>query len=458
MGKHIHFIGIGGIGMSALAEVAIARGATVSGSDLRPNNLTDNLQMKGAVIFDGHNADNISSDVDVAVKSTCIPASNVELAKAKELGIKVIHRSEMLADVMKDSTMSIAVTGTHGKTTTSALIAHIMDFCGMNPTVIVGGEIGRFGGNAQDGSRDLLVAEVDESDGLFREISAKCAVLTNVEREHMEHHGTMENLLASYAEFIGRIPSDGLIVYNGEDTVARSVAACSSATKVDFGAMEKGNFRYSYANLSCRRAIQFELFKEDKLLGKIECNIIGQYNAMNILGAIALCLERGLSFEEVAGAVTTFSGVKRRFDFVDRIGNIDVVEDYAHHPTELRAVIKAAGEYCGNGRVVAVFQPHRYSRTHDLSEDFVHAFYDADVLILTETYSADENPSDGKGVHDILNAIDKNKFQLVDFVKKEEIPEYVSHIVMERDIVLILGAGDIRDIARPLSDAIREKV
>lgn len=419
MPKHIHFIGIGGIGMSALAEVAISRGNIVTGSDLRPNDLTDKLRAKGAVVFCGHSADNIPPDVDLAVRSTCIPAANEELVKAEELGIKVIHRSEMLADVMKDASVSIAVTGTHGKTTTSALIAHIMDYCDRDPTVIIGGEISRFGGNAKNGSRDLVVAEVDESDGLFRGMSVKCVVLTNIEREHMEHHGTMENLLASYVEFAGRIPSDGLIVYNGEDVVARNVAENSTAIRVDFGAMENGCFRYSYADLSCARSIRFDLLREGERLGKVECGIVGRYNAMNILGAMALCLERGIGFKEAAEAVSTFDGVRRRFDFVERIGNIDVVEDYAHHPTELRAVIKAAGEYSGEGRVVAIFQPHRYSRTHDLAEDFAHSFYDADVLILTDIYSADEKPFVGRGVRDILKAIDRSKFQLVDFVEKD---------------------------------------
>ena len=443
--------------MSALAYIALARGYAVTGSDLRPNDITSKLVSAGARIFEGHDPGNVPRNADIVVKSTCIPPGNSELVKAGELGITIVPRAEFLKETVASADMSIGITGTHGKTTTSALIAHIMEFCGKDPTVMIGGELDSFGGNARYGSEKMMVAEVDESDGLFRTMKVTYAVLTNIEREHMEHHGTMDSLVTSYKEFIKRISSDGIMVYNGEDLLLREVSSVRVQGKVDFGISEAGVYKYSAKGLVSAGSIRFHLIVNGKELGVMTSSLIGRYNAMNILGAVALSMELGLGFDEVSRAVSGFGCVKRRFDVVGRVGSIAVVEDYAHHPTELKAVILAAVNYNKKGRVIVVFQPHRYSRTHDLAEEFSHCFYGADVVVLTGIYSADEEPLNGRGLKDIVRGMDKDRFHLIRIVEKNEIPEYISGIVQEEDIVLILGAGDILDVSLPLLSAIRGK-
>ena len=450
--KKIHFIGIGGIGMSALADVHLAKGNTVTGSDLRPNNLTDGLREKGAAIYEGHSADNIPGDADLVVRSTCIREDNPEMKKARKSGVPVVSRGEMLREIMEDFPFSIAVTGTHGKTTTSALVAHIAEYCGKDPTVIVGGEIGSFGGNAKIGRGDMIIAEVDESDGYFRNIGATCAVVTNIEREHMEHYGSLERLIDACGEFIGRISPDGFFVFNGEDPALKSLAG--AARKISFGI--DGDFDVTCRDHTCAASIEFELVLRGRGHGRISSALIGRYNLMNVLGAIAVSVEAGFDLERVPAAVASFSGVKRRFDSVGRIGNIEVIEDYAHHPTEIRSVIKAARDY-SKSRVITIFQPHRYSRTRDLMHEFPDCFYGSDILILTEIYSADEDKAGEVGSGDIYKAIDKSRFERIDLAQKKDISGIVSGIAGDDDVILVLGAGDIREISGDIVEKIAQK-
>ncbi|MFH1552615.1 MAG: UDP-N-acetylmuramate--L-alanine ligase [Candidatus Omnitrophota bacterium] len=452
--KKIHFIGIGGIGMSALADIHLAKGGIVTGSDLRPNSLTDELCKKGAVIYKGHDAENIPEDADLVVRSTCIRDENPEIKKARHLGVPVILRGEMLKELIEEVPLSIAVTGTHGKTTTSALVAHITEHCGKDPTVVVGGEMSGFGGNAKFGRGNMIVSEVDESDGYFRNISAQYAVVTNIEREHMENYGSLEKLIDAYREFIGRIPADGFLVFNGEDPVLGRIAGDIAPGKLSFGI--DGDF-----DVTCRRhvhanAITFDLLVRGKNYGRVSSPLIGRYNLMNILAAIAVCMQVGLDFDRIAEAVSSFHGVKRRFDSVGRIGNIEVIEDYAHHPTELRSVIAAARDR-SSGRIVTIFQPHRYSRTRDLMREFSDCFYDSDILILTDIYSADEDVIEEVAVRDMYEMIDRERFQTLNLVEKKDIPGFVSGLVRQNDTILVLGAGDISEISGNLVKRIEEK-
>ena len=441
--------------MSALADIRLAKGNIVTGSDLRPNNLTDRLCSRGATIHKGHSADNVPDDVDLVVWSACIRDDNPEIRKARELGAPLIPRGEMLRKVMEEVPFSIAVTGTHGKTTTSALVAHMAEYCGKDPTVVVGGEMGYFSGNAKFGRGDMIVAEVDESDGYFRNIGATCAVVTNIEREHMENYGSLENLIAAYREFTGRISPEGLFVFNGEDPTLRRLAGATAARKVSFGI--NGDFDMTCRDHTCARSIEFDLVLRGRNYGRVSSPLIGRYNLMNILGAIAVCMETGFEFKGIAAAVGLFRGVKRRFESIGRIGNIEVIEDYAHHPTELRSVITAARNYSG-GRVVTIFQPHRYSRTRDLMREFSDCFYGSDVLILTDIYSADETADGGVGVRDIYEAMDKSRFEKLSLIGKKDIPGFVSGILGKDDIILVLGAGDIREISGPLIEMIGAEV
>ena len=451
----IHFIGIGGIGMSALAEICLARGDSVSGSDLRPNNLTDELATKGAVIHKGHLASNVPLESDLVVSSTCIRSSNPEIKKAEELDLKIISRGQLLLNIMESFPFSASITGTHGKTTTSALVSHIMENCGKDPTVIVGGEMDVFGGNAKPGAGEIVVAEVDESDGFFRNIKSTCAIITNIEREHMEHYGEFENLIDAYKSFIRGISPGGFLVFNGEDKILRTLAPESGIRNISFGI--EGDFDVTCRNFNHSASITFDLVVKGQEFTGFTSKLIGRYNLMNILAASSLCAESGIDPSKMKEAISTFSGVKRRFETIGSVGNIKVVEDYAHHPTELRSVIDAARE-SSKGRVVAVFQPHRYSRTRDLLDDFSKCFDSADVLVLTDIYSADEDSLEGLSIKDLHKSINSDIFEMTEVVKKEDIPLFISEMVKDGDVILVLGAGDIRDISVPTVNAIKKKL
>ncbi len=452
--RKIHFVGVGGIGMSGLADILADRGVDVTGSDTRSNNLTDMLSLKGACICRGHHASNVPPDADLLVRSACIGKDNPEIIEARSRGIRVISRSEMLKFVLGEYGRSAGVTGTHGKTTTSGAVSYIADAAGIDPTLVIGGEMPRFGGNSRSGRGDLIVAEVDESDGLFREISVTHALVTNIEREHMENYGTMRNLTDAYRSFIENIPPQGVLVFNGDDGVLAGLSGRARSEKISYGFSEK-------CDASCRireyrSRIEFDMFFRGRPVGTIRSPLVGIHNAGNILGAAALCLALGIDKRDVLKGAELFSGVKRRFDTVGKVGNIRVIEDYAHHPTELRSVIKAAKDF-SRGRVLAVFQPHRYSRTLDLESEFSECFYGSDVFFLTDIYSADEDPSASPGIARLFDSIDKSRFEIARMVKKENVTEELCEIVREDDVVLVLGAGDIRDISPGLTQAIRKR-
>ncbi|KJJ85806.1 UDP-N-acetylmuramate--L-alanine ligase [Candidatus Omnitrophus magneticus] len=441
--KKIHFIGVAGIGMSALAEMALLKGLKVSGSDLKLNNLTDKLSRHGASIFKGHNASNVAPDADIVVRSSCIKKDNPEMSRADELGIKIISRSELLKYIFDECSLSIGITGTHGKTTTSSMVAFIMDYCGKKPTAIIGGELEQFGGNFKQGDPDFVVAEVDESDGYFVNTCVKYAILTNIEREHMDYYGSMENLIRGYKSFISNISSEGILVFNGEDMILKNITAGIKARKITYGLA--GNFDYTARNVSHDANISFDFIQRGKVLGKINSSIMGRHNVMNFLSAIGLSLELGVEFEKIKEAVKLFRNAKRRFELMGKSGNIDVIEDYGHHPTEIKTVIDTAKGYA-KGRAILVFQPHRHTRTHDLSEEFISCFYGADILVLTEVYSASEKKSTGIGVRDIFERIDKTRFEQAEFLPKEKISNFISGIAKDGDVILLVGAGDIREI------------
>jgi UDP-N-acetylmuramate--alanine ligase len=442
--KKMHFIGIGGIGMSALAEIFLSRGNIVTGSDLKLSNITAGLVTKGATIREGHKEGNIDLDTSLVIRSACIRHTNPEMVMAHKLGIPVITRSELLKQVLESAVHSCGVTGTHGKTTTSAILAHILESAGKDPTVIIGGESEHFSGNAKPGRNDLIVAEVDESDGFFRSLNLRYAVITNVEREHMENYGTMENLVASFGEFLSRIPVDGLLVYNGEDPILKKVALTGSSRRLSIGFGPE--YDVTCGSVDHARSIKFDLVRSGKTLGTLESSLIGRHNVMNIMAASVMALELGVPFDMIRSAVSGFRTVKRRFNLVGTSGSVRVYEDYAHHPTEIRTIIKAAHDY-GTGRVITVFQPHRHSRTSDLANEFIECFNGSEAVILTDVYTAHEDNCSGPGISDIYDKIDKSKFETIQLVPRDEIARVISGLARADDIVLVLGAGDIRDVA-----------
>ncbi|MBL7072378.1 MAG: UDP-N-acetylmuramate--L-alanine ligase [Candidatus Omnitrophica bacterium] len=451
--KNIHFIGIGGIGMSALAKIYLSKGHIITGSDLRLNDLTDELKRLGSVIFEGHDALNVPPDTDIAVRSSCIGNDNPEILQAKKLGVKIISRGELLRMIILEHDLSVGITGTHGKTTTTSIISHILHICGKTPTVIIGGEVELFNGNAKLGGGWIAVAEIDESDGYFRNIRPKCAVVTNIEREHIEHYGSMENLTEAYKEFARGISKDGFFVFNGEDPILRSFREELRARTISFGL--DGEFDVSAKHVKFDKFIEFELNAKGARSRRFTSSLIGRYNLMNILAAVSVCLEIGLSSAEIASALDSFSGVKRRFDIIGTAKGVKVVEDYAHHPTELNSVITAARRYNTSGRIISVFQPHRYSRTKDLKREFSNCFYSSDILVLTDIYSADESAAEEIKIENICRDMDKTRFEKVVFLRKKDIPEFIRETAKQDDMVLVLGAGDIREVSGKIIDRIR---
>lgn len=450
----LHFIGIGGIGMSALAKIAIEKGHRVSGSDLAPNDLIDRLNDQGVSISIGHGEMNMPEDAEIVIKSSCIRDNNPELKKARDLGIKIINRGDYLKMVMSEADIAIAVTGTHGKTTTSSLVAHILEYSGKSPTAIIGAEVEILGSNAKSGSSGIMVAEVDESDGLFRHMRSTYGVITNIEREHMENFGSMENLVDAYKAFISGIDPAGIYFYNGDDKLAAGISSAFSGKKVSFGLADENDVKAS--NIECRKAITFDLWMEGKKLCTVSSPLIGMHNVMNLLAAAAVCLEAGMDGDAISRAAPFFKGASRRFQLVDKVGDIEIIEDYAHHPTELAAIIKAAKDYT-DGRVISIFQPHRFSRTKDLLDDFVDCFYEADVLILTDIYSAHEDEHEQGYLDTLMKRIDPGRFEDIVFVPIGGIPECVAGKVKGKDTVLILGAGDINMIAGDVVEKIRAR-
>lgn len=430
--------------MSGLAEIMLSRGKRVSGSDLKGNPLTDRLCPRGAAISIGHFPENISGDTQLIVRSSCIRDDNPEIIEAGKRGIPVICRGELLKQLMDSSDMPIAVTGTHGKTTTSSIVSHVMESAGSSPTSVIGGTIDILGSNAKNGDGKALVAEVDESDGYFRNISSCIAVITNVEREHMENYGSMDNLLAAYGEFIDRIYPEGVLIYNGEDPFLDQLSRGARVKALSFGL--DGQYDVRCRLLTCARSIEMEVSANSLGSGVLKSPLIGRHNAMNILAAYTACSQAGLSFEDIAEGVSSFQGAGRRFERIGSARGVEVIEDYAHHPTEISAVIKAAREYTG-GRVLSVFQPHRYSRTNDLAELFVGCFNDTDILILTDIYSAHEDRVEGAGIKGIYDRIDRSRFEHLDLVPKGSVSEKIAHLAREGDTVLVLGAGNIREVS-----------
>ncbi len=451
--KKIHFIGIGGIGMSALADVFLSRGYTVSGSDIRLNNLTDKLQDKGADIRGDHSGDNVCRGMDLVVRSACIGEDNPEILRARDLGLTIISRSEVLEKLLKDFSESIVVTGTHGKTTTSSLVAFIADHCQLDPTILVGGEMHNLKSNSKIGESDLIVAELDESDGHFKNVSAKYSVITNLEREHMDHYGNFDNMLKAYKKFSENTISDGVFIYNGKNQWLRDITRTVKAKAINFGI--DGDFDYTLKNLHCERKIEFDLVVGGADHGRISSRLIGRYNAMNILAALAVCFEAGFPPAKVIDAISKFEGIKRRFELVGEVNGIKVIEDYAHHPTEINAVLTAAREYT-EGKIVTVFQPHRYSRTQDMVEEFADCFSGSDILILTDIYSADEKEKSKISVHEILSRVNREQFSRVEYFPKDRIAEFIPKCISGKDIVLVLGAGDIREIAPEILKSIEK--
>ncbi|AFH65047.1 UDP-N-acetylmuramate--L-alanine ligase [Paenibacillus caseinilyticus] len=453
--EHIHFIGIGGYGMSAIAKVMLEMGYQVSGSDLAQQELTEKLAAKGAQVFIGHEAENVKG-ADVVVYSTALSKDNVEMAAAEELNIPILHRSQMLARLM-NAKKGIAVAGAHGKTTTSSMIALVLEHCGSDPTFIIGGEIMNVGSNAKAGKGDWVVAEADESDGSFLQYHPTIALVNNIEADHLENYnGDFENLKKAYAQFLSQVKADGKAVVCLDDAYLSGMIPQIQSEVITYGIHSDADVTAHNIVLGDRK-VSFEVMRGGELLGTISLSVPGKHNVYNAMATLITCMEAGLTFAQVAEAIKEFRGAKRRFQVLGEVNDILVIDDYAHHPTEIEATILAAK--ATGKRIIAVFQPQRYTRTYFLFEQFSRAFPDADEVIITDIYSpAGEKQIEGITSAKLVELIRQNSNANVAYVPtKEEVQNYLLGSVQPGDLVLTMGAGDIWKAADGLAKALEAR-
>ncbi len=445
----VHFVGIGGIGMSGIAEVLINHGYRVQGSDLKSSAITERLATLGAEIFIGQRAENLDN-AEVLVISSAIKPGNAELDAARMRGLPVVRRAEMLAELMRLKS-NIAVAGTHGKTTTTTLVAELLVSGGIDPTVINGGIIHAYGSNARMGQGEWMVVEADESDGTFNRLPATIAIVTNIDPEHMDHWGTEEALHQGFYDFVSNIPFYGLAVCCTDDPdVQTLVGKISDRRVVTFGFNAQADVRA--INLTYKAGIaHFDIVLPDLKIEGCTLPMPGDHNVSNALAAVAVARHLGMKGDEIRTALAAFGGVNRRFTRVGAWNGVPIIDDYGHHPVEIAAVLKAARQAV-EGRVIAVHQPHRYTRLHTLFEDFCTCFNEADVVGIAEVYAAGEDPIEGATQADLVAGLTAHGHRHASAVGSEEdLVALVRETAQPGDIVVCLGAGTISTWARGLA-------
>ena len=460
--RHVHFVGIGGIGMSGLAEILRTLDFDVSGSDLRPNENTRRLESLGVRIFLGHAADNVRG-ADVVVYSSAITPTNPEMARARALEIPIIPRAEMLAELMRVR-YAVTIAGSHGKTTTTSLVATVLRAAGLDPTVVVGGKVNALGSNARLGEGDLFVAEADESDGSFLRLTPTIAVVTNIDPEHLDHYGTHEAVKAAFVEHANRVPFYGLCVLCIDHPSVQEILPRIERRHVTYGISRQADYRAKnprYEGL----ATHFDAYRRNDPLGTFVVHMPGAHNVLNALAAIAVADELEVPLDVTRDAIAGFHGVQRRFTVVGqptlekggKRGDVMVIDDYGHHPAEIEATLDAA-QRGFDRRVVVAFQPHRYTRTKLLFDEFTRAFNKADVVFVTDVYPAGEKPIEGATGHALAEAIRAHGHHAVTYVAdKKQVSRALLDVVEPGDIVIALGAGDINASARELVAALAPK-
>ena len=453
--QRVHFIGIGGIGMSGIAEILLSMGYSVSGSDLRRSAATDRLAGLGAVIYEGHATEH-ARECDVVVTSSAVSVSNPEVMEARARKTPVIQRAEMLAELMRLK-YGIAVAGMHGKTTTTTMIAAVLAGGGLDPTIVVGGRVDALGSNARLGTSQYLVAEADESDRSFLKLSPVLAVVTNLDREHMDCYASMEDVDEAFVEFMDRLPFYGAATACVDNERLRSVLGRVRRKVYTYGASEDADFRLEMGPVKTGCHANFEVNYRGLLLGPFELHVPGRHNVLNATAAIAVGVQLGVTPAEIAAGLATFRGVNRRFEIKGKEAGVTVVDDYGHHPTEIRATLSAARE-CGFRRVHVVFQPHRYTRTRDLMEEFSTAFGQADSVQVLDIYPASEEPiAKVSGEALALRVAERGG---VEVAYAGSIATAIAALVEAAkpgDAILTLGAGNVSQIAPMLLEALGQR-
>ncbi len=446
----IHFVGIGGIGMSGIAEVLLNLGYQVQGSDLKESKITERLASLGAKIFIGQRAENLESS-EVVVISSAIKTGNPELDAARMAGLPVVRRAEMLAELMRMKS-NVAIAGTHGKTTTTTMVATLLDAGGLDPTVINGGIIHAYGSNARMGQGEWMVVEADESDGTFNRLPATIAIVTNIDPEHMEHWGSIENLRKGFYDFLSNIPFYGIAVCcTDHPEVQALVGKITDRRVVTYGFNAQADVRV--LNLTYKAGVahfDIALQQSEQVITGCTLPMPGDHNVSNALSAVAVALHLGMSHDDIRAALAGFKGVNRRFTKVGEVNGVTIIDDYGHHPVEITAVLKAARQ-ASDGRVIAVHQPHRYTRLSSLFEDFCTCFNDADVVAIAEVYAAGEDPIPGASRDDLVAGLIRHGHRHARaIVSEDDLERLVREQAKSGDIVVCLGAGTISTWAHGL--------
>ena len=445
--QRIHFVGIGGIGMSGIAEVLINLGLDVSGSDLSDSETTRRLASLGGKVHQGHAAENLE-DVDVVVISSAIRADNPEVREARRRSIPVIPRAEMLAELMRLK-YGVAVAGSHGKTSTTSLVAAIMDRAGLDPTVVIGGKVNSMGAPAKLGRGDYLVAEADESDGSFLKLSPTLAVVTNIDPEHMDHYGNLDALKETFVDFVNKVPFYGLTVLCLDSVNVQSILPHVQKRTVTYGTSKQADYHLKDVQALGLKT-RFTPVRRDQELEPVTLQMTGRHNVLNAMAALVVADELEIEDDVTRQALEQFAGIQRRFTVRGVEHDVMVVDDYGHHPEEIKATLAGAREAFSR-RLVAVFQPHRYTRTQLLFDQFSTAFYNADLVLMTDIYAASEDPIEGVSAAGLADAIRQHGHRDVTHRStKEELLEVLSDRVRPGDLVVTLGAGDIWKVGQQL--------
>ena len=451
IGKRVHFIGIGGAGMSGLARISLSHGITVSGSDAKDSSVVKALQALGATIATAHAASNVDG-ADLVVYSTAISSSNAELMRAQELKLSTLTRAAALSILMSES-KSIAVAGTHGKTTTSSMMAVALQACGADPSFAIGGTITASGSNAHRGTGEIFVAEADESDGSFIEYHPYAAIVTNVEHDHVDFFATPEDVAQAFKDFAATINRDGFLTYCADDQGAKALAsAVKTCTLISYGVDESCDLRLDSIELEAMGSRARAIWR-GKVVGFIELQVPGHHNLLNAAAVLATGLNLGFPAPELLTGLAVFRGTGRRFELKGTVHGIRVIDDYGHHPTEIDVTLKAARRFAGDGRLIVIFQPHRYSRTKAFSAQFAKALDMADRAIVLEVYAASEKPIAGVTSRLITDAMSHGEY-IPNFI---EVTDSVIDSAEPQDVIITLGAGDVSSLAPIIVDGLSRR-
>ncbi len=439
---HVHFIGIGGISMSGLAEILLEEGFTISGSDAKQSALTDSLAQKGATIYIGQKASNLSIRPALVVYTAAIREDNEEFKAAVDAGIPMLSRAELLGQIMDNYEKSIAVAGTHGKTTTTSMISQILLVAKADPTISVGGILEAIGGNIRVGGSEVFITEACEYTNSFLHFHPKYSIITSVEAEHLDFFKDIDDIRRSFHEFAGNTAHDGVLIINGQIAALDQITNNLSCSVTTYGLCENDDFYAKNITYNDHACGTYTLMHKTEDLGTVSLSVPGRHNVSNSLAAIALCLNLGLPLDVIKKGLLQFGGTKRRFEYKGTKNGITVIDDYAHHPTEVAATLTAARNY-PHGRIICVFQPHTYSRTKAFLSDFARVLSMADIVVLADIYAAREKNTIGISSKDLLAELQKNGQESYYFPSFDEIEKLLSEKCINNDLLITMGAGDV---------------